>query len=425
VVRKFYKFKEIDMGMKGVFVIIDGLADLPCKQLRGKTPLEAAETPNLDYLASKGKLGWMFSIKENFIPGTSDAVVSFFGRNWQNYPRGWLEALGVGIDLKNGDLALRANFATIDNLKKRNIIDRRAGRTLTTKEAKLLESDLNKNIRVPAKFIFKSTLQHRAVLVFRGGFSDNITDTDPEYSTNKQFKRKLRFSVPEDDDDISQYSANIVNNFIEQSFNILDKHPINEKRRKKGFYPANIIITRSPGTSVEKIKRFRRWACSTSVPVMKGICKSLGINLFEFGAVEFKHYDIYSNLRKNLVLEMKKSIKLMKKRRKEFDYFLVYLKEIDAAGHDNKPLEKKEMIEMIDKRLFRYLRKLEGEKVKVLVTADHATPCKLKLHSADPVPVLLCDWIGERGGKERRFTEKGAKKGKLGKIYGKDILGLF
>jgi len=407
--------------MRGILVVIDGLADLPCKQLNGKTPLEAANIKNLNYLASRGKLGYMYPVKESFVPGTSDAIVSFFGQDWQDYPRGWLEALGAGIDLRNGDLALRANFATITNLRNRKIIDRRAGRNLATKEAELLAESLNKNIKLPVKFVFKPTLQHRAVLVFRGSFSDNITNTDTEYGNNKD-RGKFKFSEPEDDDEISQYSANILNNFLEQSFNILNRHPINEKRRKKGFFPANIIITRSAGTSVNKIRRFRKWACSTSVPVIKGICKSLGINLFEFNPCPLKKYDVYYNLKKNLNLEIRKSIKLIWRKRNEFDYFLVYLKETDAAGHDNKPIEKKEMIEIIDKKLFSFLRKLEKQGVRIIITADHSTPCKLKKHSADPVPVLLCDW---KGIEEKNFSEKEARKGRLGKLYGKNLLSLL
>ena len=320
-------------------------------------------------------------------------------------------------------MALRANFATINDLSRRNIIDRRAGRNLTTKEAELLSQAINKQIKIPGKFVFKNTLQHRAVLVFRGGLSDNITPTDPEYrSKHNRGDNTFKFSVSEDEEGESQYSANLLNNFTEQSFHILDKHPVNMERRKKGFYPANIIITREPGTSIKKISKFKRWACSTYVPVVKGICKVLGINLFEFDSVEFKGNDVYDNLRKNLVLEIERAIELMKKKKNNFDYFLIYLKETDAAGHDNKPLEKKEMIELIDNKLGSYLKKFEKEKVKIIITGDHTTPCNLKAHSSEPVPFLLCDW---KGNKKIEFSEKEAKKGSLGKVFGRDILGLL
>tara|TARA_Y100000310_G_C20656236_1_gene802124 strand:- start:118 stop:1341 length:1224 start_codon:yes stop_codon:yes gene_type:complete len=406
--------------MKGILIVIDGLGDLPHKLLKQKTPLEAAKTPNFDFLARRGKLGLLYPVKENFVPGTSESLVSMFGQDYKEFPRGWLEALGVGIDLKKGDLALRANFATINDLKRRNIIDRRAGRNLTTKEAKLLSQAINKQVKVPGKFIFKNTLQHRGVLVFSGGFSDNITATDPEYrSKHSRGDNIFKFSVSEDEEGESQYSANILNNFIEQSYNVLNKHPVNMKRRKKGFYPANIIITREAGVSIKKTNKFKNWACTTSVPVMKGICKVLGMNLFGFEAIEFKGDDAYKNLKKNLILELGKTVKLLNK---NFDYFLVYLKETDAAGHDNKPIEKKEMIELIDKKLGSVLKKLEKDNIKIIITGDHSTPCNLKAHSSDPVPLLLCDW--QNNGK-KEFSEKQAKKGVLGKVYGKNILKLL
>ena len=406
--------------MKGILVIIDGLGDRPCRQLDGKTPLKAAEKPNLDYLAEHGQLGYLYTVDDDFVPATSEAVISMFGQDWRNYPRGWLEALGAEINLEKGDLALRANFATIDNLVKKNVIDRRVGRTLTTKEAKILAKELNK-IFLPRKFIFKPTLQHRGVLVLRGGFSDNITGMDPAHFPGKKSETgKFKFSEPLDDDENSQYTVNILNEFVEQSFLRLDGHLINQARRKKGFFPANIILLRAPGISIKKITKYKRWACPTSVPVMKGICRALGINLIEFQAADLKGNDAYKNFKKNLALEIKKSISAIKKYGKNFDYFLIYFKETDAAGHDNKPHEKKAMIELIDKKFFSFLRKfVEKNKVKVAVTADHATPCNLKQHSADPVPILLFG-VGDDGG--LAFDEAGGRVGELGKIYGKELL---
>lgn len=409
--------------MKGVLVIIDGMGDRPCKKLGGKTPLEAAEKPNLDYLAKNGLIGEMYPVSKSFVPGTSEAIVSIFGEDWQNYPRGGLEALGEGIELEKGDLALRANFATIDNLKDKNIIDRRAGRTLSTKEAQILAKAIS-HISLSNKFLFKSTLQHRGILVFKGGFSDSITEMDPAYhSLKKSETGKLRFCRALDDDENSEYTANLVNDFVEKSFNVLDKHPVNELRRKKGLLPANIILVRGGGIEVKRISKYKNWACASSVPVAKGICKAMGINLFEFGAIDFKK-DINKNLRKNLLKDIKKSIKLMKRKWKKFDYFLIYLKEPDVFGHDNKPLEKKEIIELIDKKLFSSLKKYAVKYgIKIAVTADHSTPCELKQHSADPVPVLLCS--GKEETKKEGlnlFSEKQAKKGRLGIFEGKMFL---
>ena len=125
--------------MKGILVILDGLGDLPNNQLGGKTPLEAAKTPNMDFLATRGELGFMYPVKPGFVPESDEAIVSIFNNNLISSTRGQLEAKGTGLNLTRGDLALRVNFATIDSLEKGNILDRRAGRNLTTEEAELKE----------------------------------------------------------------------------------------------------------------------------------------------------------------------------------------------------------------------------------------------------------------------------------------------
>src|SRR3989344_668740 len=167
--------------MKGILVILDGLGDLPTKQLDGKTPLEAAEMPNLDFLATRGQMGLMLPVREGFVPESDEAVVSIFANDLINSSRGQLEARGAGLKVVRGDLALRVNFATIDNMASGNIIDRRAGRTLTTAEAEILAKALNK-IKLSCEFEFKSTIQHRAALVLKGGFSDNVTGNDYTYT---------------------------------------------------------------------------------------------------------------------------------------------------------------------------------------------------------------------------------------------------
>ena len=129
--------------MKGVFVILDGVADLPCSVLGDKTPLEYAKTPNLDEIANKSRIDYCFTVKEGVAPQSSSAIVSLLGYDPNFAPRGQIEAHGIGVKLKNGDLAFRCNFATIEGLDNLNIIDRRAGRTLTTKEAKILAKAIN------------------------------------------------------------------------------------------------------------------------------------------------------------------------------------------------------------------------------------------------------------------------------------------
>ncbi|MAH03671.1 phosphoglycerate mutase [Candidatus Pacearchaeota archaeon] len=405
--------------MKGILVILDGVGDLPNKQLDNKTPLEVANTPNLDFLASRGELGYMYPVNPGFIPESDEAIVSIFGNNLIESTRGQLEARGTDIKLTRGDLAFRTNFATIDSIEKGNILDRRAGRTLTTKEAEILAKSLNK-IKLSSKFKFISTIQHRGVLVFNGGFSDNILGNDSTYTQGKSKDlNKIGFSKALDDEENTQYSVNIVNEFIERAHEILETHPINEERKKKGLMPANYLLLRGAGIEPPKLKIYKKWLSVCYMPLEIGFSKVSGMKTFSFDYPKLKNLDAYSNLYDGLKKVCKFTIKTLKKNKGE-DYAYIHIKETDLPGHDNKPIEKKLMIEYIDKTLFYFLRKFAtSNKIKVVVTADHSTPCKLKNHSADPVPVLL---YNDSVIKEKKFCEKEARLGSLGRIIGKDLL---
>ncbi len=407
--------------MKGILVILDGIGDLPNKQLNDKTPLETAHMPNLDFLAARGEMGYMYPVKPGFIPESDEAIVSIFGNDLISSTRGQLEARGTDIKLTRGDLALRVNFATIDSIKKGNVIERRAGRTLTTAEAEILAKTLNSKINLPCDFVFKPTIQHRAVLVFRGGFSDNILGNDLTYMQGKSTNiDKIKFCKPMDDDENSQYTANLINEFIEKAHEILDKHPVNEERRKRGLLPANYLLVRGAGIEVPKLKLYRGWVSANYMPLEIGFSRVCGMKNFSFDYPKLKNLDAYANLYDGLAKACKFSIKVLKQNYKKANYAYIHLKETDLPGHDNKPFEKKLMLEYIDKTFFKFLRKFAPpNKIKVVVTADHSTPCKLKFHSADPVPVLF---YNDSIPKEKKFCEKEARKGILGRIMGNELL---
>lgn len=403
--------------MKGIFVIIDGMGDKPCKELYGKTPLEAAKKPNLDAISEKSQLGFMYPWSKEYAPESSAALLSIFGNNPFASTRGRLEAIGAGLELVKGDLALRANFATID--KKKRIIDARVGRTLTTKEAATLAAEIN-NIKLNCKFLFKPTIQHRGVLVLKGNFSDNITNTDPFYPIHKFMDDQLKESVPLDEEKLSDYTSDIINDFVEKSYKVLKEHSINKARIKRGLLPANIIITRDAGIGLPKVKKFRRWASIVSMPLEIGICKASGMKVFPFSYPELKNYDVYQNLFQALEETCKFAIKVINEEARNFNFFYIHLKETDVPGHDNKPVEKKKMLELLDEIFFGFLHELiEKNKIRVLITADHSTPCSLKSHSADPVPVLFCNGKNRDG---LKFSEKEVRKGSLGQIYGNELL---
>lgn len=406
--------------MNGILVILDGMGDLPCKQLNGKTPLEVADMPNLDFFATRGEMGIMYPVKPGFIPESDEAIVSIFGNNLVSSTRGQLEARGADLKLTRGDLALRVNFATIDSLEKGNVVDRRAGRTLTTQEAEILAKSLNK-IKLPCDFIFKSTVQHRGVLVFKGGFSDNLSGNDATYIQGKtNILNKIGFCKSLDDEDNSQYSANIVNEFIEKAYEILNKHPINEERKKRGLLPANYLFVRGAGIEPPKLKIYKKWISIAYMPLEIGFSKLSGMKVFSFDYPKLKDLDAYANLHNGLEKACDFSIKVLKKNYKSIDYAYIHLKEIDIPGHDNKPFEKKSMLEYIDKTLFKFLSGFAPQnKIKIVVTADHSTPCNLRNHSADPVPVLFYNDLIP---KKKKFCEKEAENGTFGKIIGNELL---
>ncbi len=409
--------------MKGVFVIVDGVSDEACSVLNGKTPLEAADTPNLDYFAGKSKMGHCYPIGEGIAPESSSAVVSLFGYDYRYAPRGPLEAVGGGIKMAKGDLALRCNFATVDD-SNWNILDPRAGRTLTTKEARKLAEAINEKVKLPFKFELYPMSQHRAVLVFRGGFSDNISNANPFYGEG--FSRipsnyKMIWAKPLDDEDDSKLSADLVNQFIRKSNEILDKHPINVYRARKGLYSANFILCRDAGNSPVKLKKLPgNWMALSYMPLETGIAMAAKMDLYKFRYPKIMGIDVYDNLYSGLKKAMRKAIRMLKRNWNKEDYFYIHIKETDIPGHDNKPDDKVKMIEMLDKKLFYFLRKfIEKHDAKLLVTADHTTSCRLKAHSDKPVPVLFYskDFEAEPG---KRFSEKYGLEGR--KIMAKKLL---
>jgi 2,3-bisphosphoglycerate-independent phosphoglycerate mutase len=407
--------------MKGILVIIDGMGDLPNKQLGDKTPLESANMPNADFLAARGELGYMYSVRPGFIPESDEAIVSIFGNELISSTRGQLEARGTDLKLVRGDLALRANFATIDSYKSGNITDRRAGRTLTTGEAEILAKALNNQIKLPCQFIFKPTVGHRGVLIFKGGFSDNISGNDLVYMQGKtRIPDKISPCKSLDEEDNSQYTSNIVNEFLEKAFEVLNNHPLNLARKNRGELPANFLLVRGAGIECPKLKLYRKWASAAYMPLERGFSNVCGMKTFNFSYPKLKKMDVYANLKEGLERACKFSIWVLKKNRRNSDYAYIHIKEPDIPGHDNKPIEKKEMLEYIDKTLFNFLRRFAPQNnIKVVITADHSTPCRNRAHSADPVPVLFYNGSIP---KEKKFNELEARKGNLGRINGKELL---
>ncbi len=413
---------------KMIYVLLDGVGDRPDPSLNYVTPLEAAYTPHLDSLARKGISGFVYPVSKDISPESDIAVFHMLGYEFkEGYAgRGVIEAIGSGIHFKDGDLALRANFATID--KDMIILDRRAGRDLSSEEAKVLAESINKQVKLSypkSSFEFLSTVAHRAALVIRTegiALSSNISNSDPAYlrlegigiAKAEKGVLKLQRVQALDDGFETKVSADLVNEFTEKSIEILMKHPVNLSRERSGKKPANAILLRDAGNSLPKLRKLNekyglKFACLLDMPVERGIARLVGMVEIEAGGI--KDYEIKAK-------KIAESIK-------SYDCIYVHIKGPDEPGHDGDAILKKKVIEDIDSKFFGNLLKLVNlDEVIVAVSADHSTPCQIKSHSADPVPLLISGSNIVKDG-TCRFTEKEALKGSLKALMGVKVLPLM
>lgn len=408
---------------KLIYVVIDGMGDLPTRELSDKTPLEFAETPNMDFLASRGKLGIMYTVEPGIAPESHVAAISILGYNPHEYyiRRGPIEAYGAGLEVVDGDLALRCNFATLG--PNGVIVDRRAGRNLTTEEASELAKAINESVRLeshPAEFKFKGTVGYRGVLVIRSKsiqLSDKISVMDPVYDrvaglevAKPGAEMILRKSVPLEDSESAKVSADLINEFVFKSHRVLDEHEVNKRREAEGKLKANIIIPRGAGNALPKFyniceKYDVSFACLADMPVEKGVAKLAGISLIETPPPS-------GDSRADCLLRAKKLLNSLEK----FDCFYIHIKGPDEPGHDGNCLLKAKIIETIDECfLGNIIPKIDLRNTIICVTADHSTPCKVRAHTDDPVPVLISGGKIKGDGIEK-FSERECRRGSLGII---------
>ena len=397
------------------------MSDLPILELGNKTPLEFADAQNMNFLATKGKLGQMYTVGRGIAPESDVAVISILGYDPYRYHvgRGPLEAYGAGLDMKNGDLALRCNFATLG--ENNRLIDRRAGRNLSTEEAAILAEEMNRKVKLeshPAELYFKSTLGYRGVLVIKSKktlLSGKISNTDPAYErvlglgvAKKDVEMVLAECLPMADTKSAKISAQLVNEFTKKSHKVLDKHEVNLKRAVEGKMKANVVLSRDAGDELPKFfdinERYGvRFTCLADMPVERGISRLAGMDLVELPPPS-------PDIEADMKLRVENLLNLLP----SYDCFYIHLKGPDEPGHDGDYLHKTQTIAGIDKHFFgQIMQKINLKETLICVTADHSTPCELKAHSDDPVPLLIAGAkVVPDGIKE--FSEKSCRKGSLG-----------
>ena len=394
--------------MKVMLIILDGMGDRPADILGGKTPLEAANTPNMDFLAKAGINGIMDPIAPGIRAGSDTAHLSILGYDpYEVYTgRGPFEAAGEGLDLRPGDVAFRCNFSTVDGHM--NVVDRRAGRIKegTHELAKELDGMRLEGVDV----IFRESVEHRAVLVLRGdGLSPNISDADPHELG------PVHHVEPLDDTDEARRTSDIVNEFVRISHERLKDSRINIEREKKGLPPANIVLPRGAGMVPHMESAEGRYGIKAGaiagVSIVKGVCRLAGMEILDVrGARGSADSDFGEKIRAG--------IEYLEKG----DFVLINMKAPDLFGHDGDPKGKKEIIERIDAAMHPLREVLD--RTIVAITADHSTPCDVMDHSGDPVPLLIAG-KGVRTDDVDGFGERSAPKGGLCRIRGNDLMNIL
>ncbi|MFB6490483.1 MAG: 2,3-bisphosphoglycerate-independent phosphoglycerate mutase [Thermoproteus sp. AZ2] len=392
-----------------LWILFDGGGDRP---RNGVTPFFIALKPVIDRLASLGSCGIMDPISPGVRPGSDTSHLALFGYDPYRYytGRGAFEALGAGVELRPGDVAFRTNLATID--AKGIVVDRRAGRYVAPEEAREVEAIMAKigeevERRFGVSVVYKSTVEHRGVLVLRGPVSHKVSDTDPH-----KVGEPLAPAKPLDGGKEAQTTAEVVNEitrlFVEYSKGL----EANKRRSERNEPLINAILIRGGGymPAIEPLaQRYRvRAAAIAGVALIRGVAKSVGMDVYAaegLGGTKFDKFEAAVRL----------AIDLMKR----YDLVFLHVKGTDSASHDGDFKGKVSVVERLDEALRPYAEILEEN--YVVVTSDHATPVAVMEHTGEPVPIMLYGPDVVRDD-VTRFSELTCWRGALGRIRGIDVM---
>lgn len=374
---------------KIVLLILDGLGDIP-SQPGGLTPLEAAATPHLDRLAAEGALGRTIPVRPGVTPGSGPAHLALFGYDPLHYlvGRGVMEALGIGMQVGPGDVAVRGNFCTLDAAGQ--IVDRRAGRISSEEAAPIIE--ILQGVQVPGlQAEVQLVKEYRFALVLRGaGLDGDIEDTDPQVTGQPPLPAVARSAA-------AQNTAELVNAWVAASHAALKAQP-----------KANGITLRGFGGD-PRLPQYQtayglRAACVAVYPMYKGVSQLVGMDVVQFSgetpADEFAAVKTIWDA---------------------YDFVFVHIKKTDSMGEDGNYDGKKSVIESVDAALPALL---DLKPDVLLVTGDHSTPVPMRSHSWHPVPLLLWSAKNSLPDGQTQFGERACALGGLGTIPATDLMPL-
>jgi len=366
---------------KAIYLLQDGISGRPREELDGRTELEIANTPNFDKLAKEGICGVMDPMASGIRVGTDVGHLALFGYNpLKVYDgRGPIEAAGIDFELEEGDLALRGNFATVD--EDMMIVDRRAGRIREgTQELAFSLNGMRLNHKV--KVYFKEATEHRAVVIFRGDrFSSYITSVDP--GAGNEGVKLPSCKAKDEAFSIAVYTASLINQFTLKSYKILKEHPVNLQRRRQNKPPANIILTRGAGTEI-RIKSITdkfniKGTCISGESTIRGIAKLAGFEVIH-------HPEFTANIDTDLYKKANCALEALT----HSELVVIHTKGTDIMSHDDRVEDKIKFIEKTDNMMGYLMDNLPRDVICYIALAgDHSTPSNLRTHSGDPVPVVL------------------------------------
>jgi 2,3-bisphosphoglycerate-independent phosphoglycerate mutase len=394
--------------VKFLILVGDGMADWPLESHDSKTPLELARTPNMDRLASLGRLALFKTIPDKCAPGSEIGNMSLMGYNPEIDPpwRGPLEALSANVSLSPTEIAFRCNFITIE----KDIIDDYSAGHISTEEGQQLIQTIQTKLHKPGIDFFPG-VQYRHILRLDGTqFSDQLDCTPPHDQIGKSYKPFL--VKPKSDSDImAQKTAQMLNNLIEKSHEVLKEHPINTSRITQGKKPATHVWFWSggkrPAIQSFQQKYGKSGAVISAVDLVFGIGIAAGLEPIHVPGVTGLLDTNYAG-KINTALEALKS--------KDFVY--VHVEAPDEMAHAGDVNKKVQAIEDFDAKIvgpaFHSARKFP-EGLILAVATDHSTPIKIRTHARDMVPIVIYDtrWEMKQTKKNRRFTEKDARNSKL------------
>ena len=387
-------------------MIADGLGGRPT-DVKWRTCLEVAKTPNLDKLAQQGSTGLLDPVAPGVRPGSDVAHLSILGYDpYQYYPgRGVFEAAGVGLHVQQGDICFRTNFASVhqDFVVK----DRRAGRISSgQEELETALSALNSKSHPEVEILFKSSTEHRGALILRGpNLSPNVTEADPHKVGQKIHDVKPHFETLEE-----KRTAEILNEVIQHSYELLADHPVNLERVKNSLEPANIILPRGASAMPHLESIEHKYGIKSAViaggALYAGIAQLIGMERIH---VEGATGGLDSNLNNKVEAALEAL--------STYDFVFVHMKGADTAGHDKDAEAKIKFIEKIDKAMGILRKNVNWDVTHLAFTGDHCTPIQYGDHTGEPVPLMF---VGPHVDKDQvgYFDEMRTPYGAIGRVSG-------